>query len=208
MTTPVPHFGGDVLPTFSPDGRKLAFVRFADSGGDIYILAVNSNNVAPNQNPKRLTVGERVIVGLDWAADSTELVFSSNRTGTSALWRVSAAGGPVQPIAGQESLYHVAVSGHAHRLAYTHVGVITSIRRAAGPFRRPTYSKAVHNSPVKLIASNAMDYAPQFSPDGKSIAFTSTRSGSSEIWVSDSEGLHANQLTSFGGSLWVNGSPR
>jgi Tol biopolymer transport system component len=47
---------------------------------------------------------------------------------------------------------------------------------------------------------------PQFSPDGTKIAFTSTRSGSYEIWVCDREGHNPVQLTAFDGSPV--GSPR
>jgi Tol biopolymer transport system component len=51
--------------------------------------------------------------------------------------------------------------------------------------------------PVKLIASKQHDGEPRFSPDGKWIAFTSNRKGSDEIWVCDSQGHNAVQITSF-----------
>ncbi len=44
------------------------------------------------------------------------------------------------------------------------------------------------------------------SPDGRRIAFSSDRSGSDEIWVCDSNGGNAQQLTSLGGAL--TGTPR
>jgi len=47
---------------------------------------------------------------------------------------------------------------------------------------------------------------PQFSPDGNTIAFTSSRSGNHEIWVCDREGRNPMQLTAFGGP--APGSPR
>jgi Tol biopolymer transport system component len=48
---------------------------------------------------------------------------------------------------------------------------------------------------------------PEFSPDGRRIAFTSDRSGNLEIWVSDSGGSNAVQLTDFRGSRTA-GAPR
>src|SRR6185437_6709670 len=49
------------------------------------------------------------------------------------------------------------------------------------------------------IASRQLQVAPQFSPDGRRVAFASTRSGSWEIWVSSPGGTNAIQLTRFGG---------
>ena len=61
-------------------------------------------------------------------------------------------------------------------------------------------------SPTKLISSTQYDGAPQFSPDSRKIVFQSERSGRSDIWVCDSEGVSARQLTSLGGPIV--GTPR
>src|SRR6516225_7279261 len=53
--------------------------------------------------------------------------------------------------------------------------------------------------PTKLIASTEFDGSQQFSPDGKRIVFASSRSGSVEIWVCDSDGSNPWQLTFVGG---------
>jgi Tol biopolymer transport system component len=63
----------------------------------------------------------------------------------------------------------------------------------------------VSGAATKLIGSTWQDNAPQFSPDGKKIAFASDRSGSYEIWVSNADGSGAVQLTSQGGHA---GTPR
>jgi len=57
------------------------------------------------------------------------------------------------------------------------------------------------SSPRLLIASTHMEYQPRYSPDGGKIAFTSTRSGNRELWVSEADGSSPVQLTSFGGPL-------
>jgi len=71
-------------------------------------------------------------------------------------------------------------------------------------FALPFHSRSL--SPTSLIASTRAQSGPQFSPDGKKIAFGSNRSGSPEIWICDSEGLNPTQLTSIGGP--ETGTPR
>jgi Tol biopolymer transport system component len=50
-------------------------------------------------------------------------------------------------------------------------------------------------TPSLLIASTWEDFAAAWSPDGQRIAFTSTRSGESRIWVCDRDGSNATQLS-------------
>jgi dipeptidyl aminopeptidase/acylaminoacyl peptidase len=51
----------------------------------------------------------------------------------------------------------------------------------------------------KLIASSGEDTNADYSPDGEAIAFTSTRSGYSELYIGGKAGLGARQLTSLSG---------
>jgi len=49
----------------------------------------------------------------------------------------------------------------------------------------------------RLTASPAADFNPRWSPDGKRLAFISTRSGSAQVWTIDPAGGEATQLTSI-----------
>jgi dipeptidyl aminopeptidase/acylaminoacyl peptidase len=51
--------------------------------------------------------------------------------------------------------------------------------------------------PRPLTTARAMDTSPAWSPDGKSIAFLSDRSGSSQVHTIDPQGGEASQLTRF-----------
>ena len=62
------------------------------------------------------------------------------------------------------------------------------------------------SQPVVTIASTRLDVNPQFSPDGRRVAFGSTRSGGWEVWVSDPDGVNSVQLTTMGSP--VTGVPR
>jgi eukaryotic-like serine/threonine-protein kinase len=196
VTTPPQGFLGDSNPAFSPDGKLLAFVRGASSRDiEIYIMPANGGE------PKRLTFDSRSGRSLAWTADSTEIVFSLWYYGALRLWRVPASGGtPVQLSVGAEGASTVAISRQGNRLAYSQEFRDTNVWKIG------IDGTANKSGPTRLISSTRQDYGPQYSPDGKKIAFTSGRSGSNEIWVSDADGLNPVQLTSFGGPDV--GSPR
>lgn len=64
------------------------------------------------------------------------------------------------------------------------------------------------SAPARRLTDHlAWDSGPRFSPDGKTIAFNSTRSGNDEIWLVPAEGGVARQLTDFGGDSLCDWTP-
>jgi Tol biopolymer transport system component len=55
--------------------------------------------------------------------------------------------------------------------------------------------QAATAAPAIAISSTKADIHCMFSPDARRVAFTSTRSGAWEIWISDPDGSNASQLT-------------
>ena len=113
------------------------------------------------------------------------------------LWRRSVeapAGSPAKRIEGVESgafrpvISHPAAASPA-RLAYARPVFDTNI------WVRET--TALSPPAHKLAASTRPDTHPQFSPDGRKLAFTSERSGSLQIWVANSDGSNPLQLTTL-----------
>jgi Tol biopolymer transport system component len=58
------------------------------------------------------------------------------------------------------------------------------------------YTRAVKGSPMKLTNNDAEDYGAVWSPDGKRLAFVSTRDGDREVFVMNADGRNVRQLTS------------
>jgi Tol biopolymer transport system component/DNA-binding winged helix-turn-helix (wHTH) protein len=198
LTSPSGPNAMEYFPRFSPDGLNVAFVRASGpgSGDNIYVVGTAGGE------PRRLTFDDAGIDGLDWTPDGAYVVFSSNRQGTYRLWKVRASGGEPEPLAvGQGGASGPSLSRDGRRLAYTQSSGDTNIWRYEVP-RAPGRS----TPPTKLIASTQFDGGQQFSPDGRRIVFTSTRSGSYEIWVCDRDGSNPRQLTFFGGP--DTGTPR
>jgi Tol biopolymer transport system component len=188
---------GDLAPAIAPDGQTVAFYRLTSLGsGDIYLVPFAGGE------PKRLTFQETWLERLAWTPDGRELVFSSGGPfASSSLWRVSASRGkPERLLIGGDNAAQPAISSRANRLAYVQRSADTNIWRLVMP-----RSARTATSSARFISSTRQELGPQFSRDGKRIVFHSDRSGTSEIWVCDAEGLNLLQLTSFGGDT---GTPR
>lgn len=186
----------DSQPAFSPDGRALAFIREVGVGvRDIYLLSL-SEDFQPVGEPKRLTFDNQVSFRPVWTLEGREIIFSSGPWLSPSLFRIAASGpGKPQRLAAVgEDGSEAAFSRQAQRLVYTRELLDVNIWR----LEVPDPHKAI-SSPVKLISSTRVDGVPQFSPDGKKVVFNSNRTGSFELWVCDSDGSKAQQLTSLGG---------
>jgi Tol biopolymer transport system component len=188
---------GDYGAAFSPDGRTVAFVRnTANETNDLYVLPL-AGNLSASGEPRRLTKDNRIISGIAWTADGREIVFSSDRGGARALWRmaISGSGEPRRLSVGEYGL-SPAISRQGDRLVYSQAIADSNIWRVnLSDLREPA---------APLIASTRADLNAQYSPDGKKIVFCSDRAGSMEVWVCDADGANAVQLVQMGYS----GSPR
>ena len=184
----------DNSPAFSPDGRTVVFVRWAGQAvGDLYDIPTLGGEA------KRLTFDNRQNRGPVWTPDGRSIVFSSECDGGQALWRIAATGGTPEKIMDARGFSIIpGVSRQKNsqdsRFALEETVLDSNIWRVEA-----SQSSGPRSLPKRFIASTRQDVWPQYSPDGTKIAFASDRSGSWEIWVSDSEGANAAQLTSFRG---------
>ena len=115
--------------------------------------------------------------------------------GISGLWRktVFSSAKPRKLAFATDDTSRAAISRQEDRLAYV-------VQRSDANIWRVDLhgSDRIAGSPFQFISSTRMEFHPAFSPDGKKIAFASTRSGTEEIWVCDSDGANSAPLTSFG----------
>jgi tricorn protease-like protein len=81
------------VPSWSPDGARIAFDAVVDGNTDVYAISVDGGK------PVRLTSGPSIDNTPEWSPDGKWIYFSSTVAGPKPeVWRVPAAGGPPEQI--------------------------------------------------------------------------------------------------------------
>ena len=185
----------DAFPAFSPDGKTVAFMRTVGlAAQEVHVVATTGG-----ESRRIVSSDHGFIRGLDWTADGSHIVFSSERFGKPALVIVPASGGSLTPIPiGVDEAVWPSLSRSGNRLTFVRRRADRNIWRTAA-----LNSGAQESSPTRLIAASEFDGWPDYSPDGTKIAFASSRSGNLQVWMCESDGSNPSQLTfmkSTGGS--------
>jgi len=182
LTQPVARTNGDCCPAITPDGRRLAFLR-ASAGRipDVYVLALG-RDYRPEGEPRRLTNSDAR--NPMWARGGREVLYLTGGDGERALWRVpyegSRTASRVEPSLGLTGTSW-AISAQGDRLVYTDRQESPSIWRI--DLRD---GKRID----RIVPSSSSDLDPEFSPNGKRIAFLSNRVGGPRVWAAGSDGAN------------------
>ena len=190
ITTPPEGIPGDRDPAVSPDGKFLAFGRATQwRTAELYVLDVDAD-LTPHGSPRRLTdLG--YVEHPAWTSDSERILFGAFRDGV-GIWQIDRKGSRLRPVFGTpETAAFPAIgkrSGGYMSLVFTNQITDTSL------FRFSSESGPVGGM-EEIAPSSRSQRLAIYSPDGRRLSFTSNRSGSEELWVSNADGSDAVQLT-------------
>jgi len=202
------------MPAFSHDGKRLAYLCLLNPDKyefGIYLIATSGSA------PRLLTTfdGPGYPSGIAWMAADTKLIVSRPQNGgenENELDEVSLADGSFRKLpVGQDATWP-AISSKGDKLAFvssSRTGALTYGGRNVFGFHVDIWRKDLwhpQSSAVKLISSTRDQRKAQYSPDGKHITFESSRGGVWEIWMSDPDGTHLEQISSFKDDM--TGTPR
>ncbi|HZL96336.1 MAG TPA: hypothetical protein VFB99_21965, partial [Vicinamibacterales bacterium] len=184
METPTKGTGQNWLPVFSTDGTRIAFTSNRDGNPEIYVMNRDGSDL------RRLTNNPEIDSTPTWSPAGTQIAFASGRSGTPQIYVVGVDGAGLRRIS-QESyadrptwspapyneIAFSARSGPGFDIRILNIGT--------GETRQITFGEGTNESPA-------------WSPNGRHLAFMSTRAGRSQIFTVDRDGRNLRQITKEG----------
>jgi TolB protein len=180
------------LPAWSPDGSKLAFTSNRDGNPEIYVVNRDGSGL------RRVTNHPEVDVTPTWSPTGNQIAWTSNRTGTPQIWIMNADGSEPRKITSESWCDRPTWSpAPFNEIAY-------ASRTGAG-FDIKIFDFA--NRGTRTITDGiGSNESPAFSPNGRHVAFTSTRAGKEQIFIIDRDGKNLHQVTKSGMNRYPNWS--
>jgi TolB protein len=192
MEMPTKGTSQNWLPVFSPDGSKIAFTSNRDGNPELYVMDRDGSDV------RRLTNNPEIDTTPTWSPTGNQIAFTSGRSGTPQIYVIGVDGAGLRRIS-QESyadrptwspaplneIAFSARSGPGFDIKVLNIGT--------GETRQITFGEGTNESPA-------------WSPNGRHLAFMSTRAGRSQIFTVDRDGRNLRQITKEGNNQTPNWS--
>jgi len=180
------------LAAWSPDGTKIAFTSSRGGNPEIYIMNVDGSAL------RQLTHHPGADTTPTWSPTGAQLAFTSDRTGSPQIYLINADGTGLRRITFEPYCDRPTWSpapfneiAYSSRTGPGHDVKIYEI--ATGQARQLTFGEGTNESPA-------------FAPNGRHLAFTTTRWGKVQVAVMGRDGNDVRQITRVGNNYAPNWS--
>jgi TolB protein len=172
------------LPAWSPDGTRVAFTSTRDGNPEIYVANRDGSDA------RRLTYQTSIDSTPTWSPSGTQIAFTSDRAGSPQIYMIGADGIGLRKVTSESyadrPTWSPAPYNEIAYAARTGPGFdIRVLELASGQVRQLTFGEGTNESPA-------------YSPNGRHLAFMSTRSGKAQIFTVGRDGRALRQITTTG----------
>ncbi len=194
-----PDFGRDsdaAQPSWSPHGKRIAFWGVSTLAGHRDLWTIDPNAKEPKRTVVRVTSDPSTHWNPVWSPDGQYLYYGGDRDGTLNLWRIpmdeesGTPTGPAEPMALPAPISGFYTFAHDGSLAFS--TAVRSYRLVAYPFDPATGE----SGPARVLFGGSEEPLTfEASPDGKSMAFTTSGGVQEDLYVANIDGTRVRQLT-------------
>jgi TolB protein len=179
------------LPIWSPDGSRIAFTTNRDGNPEIYVMNRDGSGL------RRMTNHPAIDVSPTWSPSGNQLAWVSDRTGSGRIYIMNADGTGQRVLINEEAYRPTWSSEPFNEIAYA---------AKTGPgFDIKVFSFGTGES-RRITDGIGSNESPAFAPNGRHIAFTSTRNGKVQVYTIARDGNDLRQITREGNNKYPNWS--
>jgi TolB protein len=179
------HSGMNTGASYSPDGSRIAVTLSKDGNPEIYVINASSGAIV-----KRLTNNRYIDTSPAWSPDGREIAFVSNREGGPQIFVMNADGSSQRRVSTVGSFNQTPTwnpKKGTRQLAYT------ARDDVSGRSDIVTLDLATGKM-VRITQNQGNNEEPTFAPNGRVLAFASTRGGGSGIYLANADGTGEQRL--------------
>jgi Tol biopolymer transport system component len=190
----------NIKPTWSPDGRKIAFASSRDGRADniwdfdIYEMDADGRNV------RKLTDHPGWHTLPAWSPNGREIAFTSaNLGGSDEIYVIDADGENLRNLTNNSAEdKYPSWSPDGRRIAFAST-------RDVGDMHWAIYMMDADGGNIHKLTEPGEVYDmpdSSWAPDGRKITFSSSRDGNCEIYIMDADGQNVRRLTEHPADDW------
>jgi len=175
QTTPIfPGTGPYLWPRLSPDGSKLALVRFDSGGTQLWVKEIKEGSLTPLSSVSKTQMAPL------WTPGGRFVIYAE---GKSINWMAAAQGGKKGTLLRNRNIQIPwSLSPGGRQLAFHALDSATHFDLWTVPLKEEN-GELRAGEPEPILRTPAVESFPSFSPDGRWLAYTSTSSGVYEVYV-------------------------
>jgi TolB protein len=182
------------LGMYSPDGTRIVFTSNRDGNPELYVINRDGSNL------RRITNHPAIDTTPTWSPTGTQIAFTSDRAGTPQIYVIGADGLNLRRLTTSESW--------ADRPTWSPApfNEIAFAGRTGPGYDIKIYDLAT-GATRQLTFGEGSNESPAYSPNGRHVAFMSSRAGRYQIFTIGRDGRGIKQITRDGANFtpsWSN----